>query len=149
MNHQIEELLERVRAEYAAMDVALPAPAEEGDLAAAEGWVAEHHPALTLPPQLVAFWRRHNGLEIDGKVIYAALDTGNGLDDLAGVNALYVDDQPDHVLVGQADDVYFFAWRPSSGAWEYVGMGDFDGQVDERFGSFDELVAHALGEALG
>ena len=145
MPRTIDELLASVDAELALMDDALPAPATEADIAQATRWITEHYGAKT-PTGLENFWRDHNGLDFNGRVIFSARHTGQ-IDDVAEVSVLYTQDWPDHVMIGQADDVYLFVWRPSSGRFEYLGVGDFDGGPDQSFATFEEFLTNVLEEA--
>ncbi|MGA4668448.1 hypothetical protein ACPCG0_01395 [Propionibacteriaceae bacterium Y1923] len=146
MNDEATRKLAAILAELDEMESPPPAPAPDEDIAAAQDWFQQHYPG-TLPTDLVDFWRRFNGLGYDGVVIYAARSTQDWLDDVEGINQLYVDDQPDHFLVGQSDDVYFYAWRPSSQVYERLGVGDFDGEV-ETFTTFEDLFNLVFGERL-
>ena len=76
------------------------------------------------PTGLENFWRDHNGLDFNGRVIFSARHTGD-IDDVAEVSVLYTEEWPDHVMIGQADDVYLFVWRPSSGRFEFATFEEF------------------------
>lgn len=147
MQENTESRIAAILAELAQMEETPPAPAPADELEQAAAWFEGHYPGQRLPADLVDFWRRFNGFGYDGVVIFAARSHRDWLDDVAGINELYVSDYPDHFLVGQSDDVYFYAWRPSTGVYERLGVGDFDG-ITETFPTFEALLNTVLGERL-
>lgn len=119
--------------------------ATESAVANAQAWFAAHHRG-SLPTQLVDFWGTTNGISLNGTSLWAAEET-NDISGVVETNVLYVDEFPELFCLGNADDVWMYAYRPAAGTYEIVATHGFD-QVDRTFDSFDELATHILGQAI-
>jgi len=120
-------------------------PATEESIGRVRQWYGEHHLG-SLPVDLVAFWRTTNGIDLNGKVLWAT-EPGRDISGIVEVNELYVEDFGEYFFLGQSDAVWVYAYHPGDKAFRILGMHQID-HVEAQFETFDDLAVAVLDQAM-
>ncbi len=146
MNEALRARIVRIHQAYADWWALPPIPpATEESIGRVRQWYGEHLLG-SLPDDLVAFWRTTNGIDLNGKVLWAT-EPGRDISGIVEVNALHVEDFGEHFFLGQSDDVWMYAYHPRDKAFRILGMHQFD-HIEAQFETFDDLAVAVLDQAI-
>lgn len=99
-----------------------------------------------IPTQIVEFWRTTNGIDLNGKSIWAT-ERRDRMRGILDMNELYADDTVKHCFIGSSDDVYTYSYTPELAKYHARATGDFD-DFDEEYETFDDLATAVLQHAI-
>lgn len=116
-------------------------PATEESISFVAEWYSGRY-QKNFPEQLVDFWKVTNGIDFDGKALWAT-ERRDRMSGVIDVNELHTDISPDLFFFGQCDDLDMYAYAPSLDRWQVREIGSLDNVLDEQ-DSFDKLANTVL-----